>query len=195
MDQDFKFVVTLYSVCCGFPATGSCTVSYLQISVDNDQNKFGGVGPLLATSPGTKEFWVRGRHRLARKWSRIELIEPWHQLKKDKDRRQGKGRRFCLGDRIYSTPCRDSDWALGGIWRIGWIAPGRFEEKDELNLFVKIVLVQNTQRGNKVNKFFPSTRNDDLCLCFCLYIFTKLAEILSRKPHCCCCCCCCCHQS
>ena len=29
-------------------------------------------------------------------------------LKKDKDRRKGKGRRFCLGGRIYSIPCRTS---------------------------------------------------------------------------------------
>ena len=34
-------------------------------------------------------------------------------------RRKGKGRRCCLGERIYSIPCR----AI-------YFAPGRFEEKD-----------------------------------------------------------------
>ena len=33
------------------------------------------------------------------------------QLKKDKDRNKGKGRRFCLGGRIYLIPCRDSCFA------------------------------------------------------------------------------------
>ena len=34
------------------------------------------------------------------------------QTKKDKDRRKGKGRRCCLGGRIYSIPCRTSYFAL-----------------------------------------------------------------------------------
>ena len=33
--------------------------------------------------------------------------------KKDRDRRKCKGRRFCLGDRIYSIPCRASYSGLG----------------------------------------------------------------------------------
>ena len=44
--------------------------------------------------------------------------------KKDKDRRKGKDRRFCLVDRICSIPCRAS---LGRFWIKGWIAPGWFE--------------------------------------------------------------------
>ena len=32
----------------------------------------------------------------------------WHPLKKDKYRREFKGRRCCLGDRIHSIPCRAS---------------------------------------------------------------------------------------
>ena len=35
------------------------------------------------------------------------------QWKKDKDRRKVKGRRCCLGDRIYSVPCRAFYFALG----------------------------------------------------------------------------------
>ena len=34
-----------------------------------------------------------------------------HPYKKDKDSRKGKGRRCCLGGRIYSIPCRTSCFA------------------------------------------------------------------------------------
>ena len=42
--------------------------------------------------------------------------------KKDKYRRKGKGRRCCLGDRIYFILCRTSCYALA-----------RFEEQYELH--------------------------------------------------------------
>ena len=35
--------------------------------------------------------------------------------KKDKDRRKGKGRRFCLGGRIYLIPCSPSCFALDNL--------------------------------------------------------------------------------
>ena len=42
--------------------------------------------------------------------------------KKDKDRREGKGRRCCLGGRIDSISCLAS-----------YFSPGQFEEQDELH--------------------------------------------------------------
>ena len=42
--------------------------------------------------------------------------------KKDKDRREGKGRHSCLGGSIDSIPCCAS-----------YFAPGKFEEQDELH--------------------------------------------------------------
>ena len=48
-----------------------------------------------------------------------ELMDYSHK-RRIKDRSKGKGRRFCLGDRIYSIPCRASYCA-------------RFEKKDELH--------------------------------------------------------------
>ena len=60
-------------------------------------------------------------------------------MKKDKDRREGKGRRCCLGDRIDSMYCRAS-----------YFAPGWYDERDEFILF-------SNRPGN------------DLCLRFCLY--------------------------
>ena len=51
--------------------------------------------------------------------------------KKDKDRREGKGRRLCLGGRIYSIPSRANHFAYGD-----------FEESDEFILFFQIILVQ-----------------------------------------------------
>ena len=35
------------------------------------------------------------------------------KVEKDKDRSKGKGRRFCLGNRIYSIPCRTSNFVPG----------------------------------------------------------------------------------
>ena len=43
-------------------------------------------------------------------------------MKKNKDRRKGKGRRCCVRDRIYSISCQGSYFAVG-----------RFEEYDELH--------------------------------------------------------------
>ena len=36
-------------------------------------------------------------------------------MKKDNDRREGKGRRFCWGGRIYVIPCRSSCFAYRTI--------------------------------------------------------------------------------
>ena len=51
-----------------------------------------------------------GGHRLPRYiWSfRMSIAQ-----KKDKDRTKGKGRRVCLGDRIYSYPCHARYFVLG----------------------------------------------------------------------------------
>ena len=71
---------------------------------------------------------------------------------KDKDRREGKGRRCCLGGgRIDSFLCR-----------VGYFAPG-FEE-----LFLHIILVQKW-RGN------------DSFMVFLLFRFVQPAEILFKE--------------
>ena len=63
------------------------------------------------------------------------------------------------------------------IWRNGWIAPGWYEETDELHqddmkktdeFILFVVLVQNSQRGDELNTFCPPNSSDDLCLLFCL---------------------------
>ena len=50
---------------------------------------------------------------------------------KEKDRRKGKGRSVCLGERIYSIPCRAS-----------YFAEDDFEELDGLILLFQMILVQ-----------------------------------------------------
>ena len=62
----------------------------------------------------------------------IELSEVYADpQKKIKDRGKDKGRCFCLGERIYSIPCRAR-----------YFAQDDFEEKDEFILFFQIILVQ-----------------------------------------------------
>ena len=51
----------------------------------------------------------------------------------DGDRRKGKGRSVCLGERIYSIPCRAS-----------YFAEDDFEELDGLILLFQMILVQFT---------------------------------------------------
>ena len=61
--------------------------------------------------------------------------------KKDKFRRNGKGRR----------------------WSIGWIHP--FFKSSWCNSYIlQIVLVQNRLRGKELDKFCPPSSSDDLCL-------------------------------
>ena len=67
------------------------------------------------------------RYNTENKWSR----------KEDTDRRKGNGRRCCLGDRIYSIPCRSSCFPPGRFWRIWWIHP-----------FFQTILVQFIQFFN-----------------------------------------------
>ena len=54
--------------------------------------------------------------------SRRLRVQFHHMQKKGEYRRKGKGRRCCMGDRIYSIPFRASCFALG-----------RFEEQHELH--------------------------------------------------------------
>ena len=59
--------------------------------------------------------------------------------KKDKDRRNGKGRRFYLEARIDSIPCRASCFSLDDLnYRMNY--QDDLKEKDEFSLFDKIVV-------------------------------------------------------
>ena len=96
------------------------------------------------------------------KWTMIPL-------KRDKDRREGKGRRYCLGGRIDSSLCCTCYFASGRLedldelhqddmknwmnctrtkWRKGWIVP-----------FLQLILMQNS--------------SDDLCLLFCILLLMQ----------------------
>ena len=88
---------------------------------------------------------------------RHKLVRGVTSQKKDKYRRKGKGRRCCLGERIYSIPCSTSCFAQDDLKNI---------------LFFQIILVQFSQRGKELNNFFSQNRSDDLCLLFCLYPFS-----------------------
>ena len=58
-------------------------------------------------------------------------LTPAHTVRThDNYRRGGKGRRCCLGHRMYSIPCRASYFAPGW-YEEKRIHQGRFEEKDE----------------------------------------------------------------
>ena len=50
----------------------------------------------------THALYIRGHHFL----NRIDIEE-------EKQRREGKGRRYCLDDGIYSIPCRTTDLSPG----------------------------------------------------------------------------------
>ena len=71
------------------------------------------------------------------------------------DRREDKGRRVCLGDRIYSFPCRASFFCTRMIWRKGWIHP------NFLSRPVQNIAIQYTARNWKILSPYNS---DDLCL-------------------------------
>ena len=57
------------------------------------------------------------------------------------------------------------------MWRTGWMHP-----------FLQIILVLNRWRGNELNQFCPSNRNnDDRCLFFFLYPSSSMDLIWKRK--------------
>ena len=60
--------------------------------------------------------------------------------KKDKDRREGKGRRLCLGGRMYPRPCHASCFASQ---HFNYWHQDDLKEKDEFILIFKIVLNKN----------------------------------------------------
>ena len=64
-------------------------------------------------------------------------------LTKDLYKRQGKGRRCCLGDIIYSI-----------LFRASYFPPGWFEEW-WIPPFLHFILVQNSKRGKGLNKLGP----------------------------------------
>ena len=100
------------------------------------------------------------------------IIVKFQSYKKDLYRREGKGRRGCLGDRIYSIPCHTSYFALGWneekdefhqddmnkslncnrmIWRKGLLSPGWSEEKDDIVIFFKLCKIATITARNGIN--------------------------------------------
>ena len=70
----------------------------------------------------------------------------------DKDRRKGKGRRFCLGGRINSIACRASCFALDDLKnRMNCT----FERKGGIHPLLQNPPRQNSQRVKELYKFFP----------------------------------------
>ena len=95
-----------------------------------------------------------------------------HCTVEETDRRECKGCRCCLGDRIDSIHCR-----------AGYFAPGRFEERDNssycsyhpgaIHPILHIVMVQNSYSvAKKLIDSAPPRSSDDLCILFCLYPFS-----------------------
>ena len=64
--------------------------------------------------------------------------------KKDLNRREGKGFRCCLVNRLASFPCR-----------AGYIAPGRYEEFDELILLFKSSWCKSSFFSNRLDANHP----------------------------------------
>ena len=87
--------------------------------------------------------------------------------KKDIDRRKGHGRRFCLGVRIYSIPCRASCFAMVLKNRLNSSFFSNYPSA--IHSFIQNFPMHNSQRGKEFNKLFPPNRSDDLCLFFCPY--------------------------
>ena len=82
--------------------------------------------------------------------------------KKDKYRRKGKGRRFCVGGRIYLIPsCDDFENRMNSsfYFKSSWCNSSYNSNR----------LVQNSQRGQELNQFCPPNRSDDICLFFGIY--------------------------
>ena len=80
------------------------------------------------------------------------------------------------GQNLFNTLTRYICFVLGKLEEKDVrIATWWFEEKVELILFFKIILVQNIKRGEKLNKFCPTNRSDDLCLFFCIYPSSMLS--------------------
>ena len=82
-------------------------------------------------------------------WDNVISWSLWTKLKKDKDRREGKGRRYCLGDGI--------DGGMDVLEK--WIII-RYENGCSTKFF---------SSSNQVFKYVPPTNTEDLCLLFCLY--------------------------
>ena len=102
----------------------------------------------------------------------------------EKYRIKGKGRRCCLGDRIYKISCRASYFAPGRFWRIWWIHPflqiisSWCNSSFSSNPFLQIILVQNSYSAarNWINSDPPNS-SDDLCL---FSVFILLLWVIFR---------------
>ena len=82
-------------------------------------------------------------------------------LKKDKDRREGKGTCCCLGGRIDSIQ-------------------GQYEELDEFIPFFKSLWCKYVAGlGKEFNQFCPPNSSDYICLLLCMYVFILLLYGLS----------------
>ena len=109
-------------------------------------------------------------------WLTLDTFShPRNHRRRIKTEENGKGRRCCLGDKIYSIPCHASYIFCTRLisnnmmtWSFSLNHPGA------IHPILQIVLVQNGQRSKEFNNFCPPNSSDDLCLFFCLYPSSKL---------------------
>ena len=96
------------------------------------------------------------------------------------------------GGRIYSIPYCASSFAQDELHQ-------DYMEKGLIHPFLKIVLVQNSQHGKELNKFYSPNSSDDLCLLFCIsgpviffldqkckesYDFSIKKIVMAARPFC-----------
>ena len=109
-------------------------------------------------------IWPFYLQRLDQGWSLAQ--------KKDKDRRKGKGRRFCLGRGeefiiFLNVPAVFSRTILKNWMHSSFYFKSSWYNSSD---YYKSSQAKQLQRGKELNnKFFPPNRSDDLCLFFYLY--------------------------
>ena len=87
------------------------------------------------------------------------IIYTIYSQKKDGNRRQGKGRRVCLGEIFFSIPCRASCFA--SVSQEDTVEFSQYIWKKWLNSTVSLKSTETKrQRGKEVNKFCPPNRRD-----------------------------------
>ena len=94
--------------------------------------------------------------------------------KKEKDRIKGKGRRFCFGGQnlcnslprqLFCTRTILKNMTNSSFsFKSSWCNSSCYSKSSSAK--------QLQQHGKERNKFFPPKRSDDLCLFFCLYLYS-----------------------
>ena len=89
--------------------------------------------------------------------------------KKINTEEEAKVQSLLFGEKIYSIPRRTSYFARKILKN--WLNSSfYFKSSQCYSSFSLNRPVQNNQRGQKLNKFFPPNRSDDLCRFFFLYL-------------------------